>query len=154
MATSTRLKMEELLDLLDDIEIEIFGVVESKDKRNSDIGIFHDKTYTRGDFNRFKVAVKQVKKVYEGGTRKSWKYINNNKEYDNLIKRVMYWTKKENKTQKDYQKLEYYTRKLEEYKRLRAEKRKEETMERNKEVIKEVNEIVKMTEGDIYDVQF
>lgn len=128
---TTRLKMNELLQLLDDIEIEMFGFDDRPPM--DEIGFFHDKSYTRGDIRRFKAAVKQIIKVYSGGSRKSYKYITKNKEYNNILRKLNYIKNKKTKTPKDYEKQEKLYKRLDEIKEERKLRKEEELLKQAEE---------------------
>ena len=138
-----------LYQLVEDIEVELF------DMKDDDYAIYGEHVYKKSDFKRCKDAILQIEKTYKKGGRKSYKYIQKNKEYNNLLNRIRYYKGKPNKTEKDYQQLEEIYKDLEILKRDRQayrDKMKEMKEKHEAALVEIANK--KIEEGSDYDVKF
>lgn len=137
-------------ELLDDLEQELFS---DSTKNMKEETIFYGKTYSRKDWHDMRAALERVKKIYAGGVKKSYKYIQKRKQYNNLLRGLYYYKNKENKTEEDYLKIEALQRELEENKAKNAKEQEEKKLKKALEGVDKMLEKKEKESESIYDIE-
>lgn len=141
--------LETLLELMDDIQVDIFGV----NPGVRTIGYYGGKQYSYADWTSMKRAVQQVQKVYRGGSNKSYKYILKNREYNNVLRSIYYYKSKPDKTPKDYDKLEQAYKRLAEIQEEKRKERAEKKLKKEKETEELEKKLFGEEEVNLYDIK-
>ena len=96
---SNKVVAEQLITLLDDI-------LENEYSGDSNRIMYCGKVYTRGDFDNFKALLKYAQYRKKKHIETTSDYLKINKEYNRLQRMKTYYTKKKNKTENDFIKIE------------------------------------------------
>lgn len=107
MATTNKQIIKRITKLIRDIEYINFENVEEK-------AIYiNGEKYTRADFNNFKSTLKYCENFYTQNVKHSYEYIQNNKEYHQILANLQYYKNKKHKVEKDFTKIEILNTRLE-----------------------------------------
>ena len=110
--------LDKLLTLITEIERDIWF-----DKTAKNV-ILYGVPCTKSDFANFKAVIEHCKGLYSNNIKASYTYIQNNKDYNRVTANLNYYKRKDDKTEKDYAKMEELLNRLEDIKKDRAEKKR------------------------------
>lgn len=115
----TRKVMRQFIRMLDNMEKHFF--------KDTDLPKIYGKYYSRKDWHEYTEVIRIAMKDKKRLSKNSAKYLDKNKEYNRLMRRLSYYKNKENKTENDFIKIEELKKEVDNYikqKQIKKEEKK------------------------------
>lgn len=104
--TRTTKNLKKLSVVLEGLEGDLFEKGENK-------MVYNGLEFSRSDWHNLQHSINQVIKVYEDNNRNSKEFLKTHKEYNRINRMINYYKNKDNKTERDFVRLERLQKKME-----------------------------------------